>query len=106
MSGNSIHLDGAKVNQASIGMGVEIVTCWRTIDPTLAAVMRVTAYLHWICALSPPNVGQSAEAAAGAAAAPRPAAGAGARCWVKASEAERNRTEPRREGVKSFRIVP
>ena len=41
-------------------MGAEIVTCWRTIVPTFAAVMRVGAMLAFVRALSPPKVGQSA----------------------------------------------
>ena len=68
-------------------MGAEIVACWRTIDPTFAAVMRVGAMLALVLVLSPPNVGQSALFVAGVAAVPRPP-GAGARCWLTARETE------------------
>src|SRR5215471_12121473 len=53
-------------------IGAEILTCWRTIVPTLAAVMRVVAMLAFVRVLSPPKVGQSALLPAVAvAAAPR-----------------------------------
>src|SRR5580700_9730906 len=40
-------------------MGAEIFTCWRTIEPTLAAVIFVGAVLALVRALLPPKVGQS-----------------------------------------------
>jgi hypothetical protein len=43
-------------------MGAEIVTCWRTIEATLAAVIFVAAVLALVRALLPPKVGQSAAA--------------------------------------------
>src|SRR5215831_2915297 len=55
-----------------------MVTCWRTIDPTLAGVMRVGAMLAFVRVLSPPKVGQSALFAATAAPRPTPPA---LRCW-------------------------
>src|SRR5215469_12823903 len=61
-------------------MGAEIVTCWRTIVPTFAAVMRVGAMLAFVRVLSPPKVGQSALFAP-VVAVPRAAAPAALRCW-------------------------
>src|ERR1700761_3106113 len=43
-------------------MGAEILTCWRTMEPTLAAVIFVGAMLALVRALLPPNVGQSPDA--------------------------------------------
>src|SRR5665213_1700033 len=41
-------------------IGAEIVTCCRTMEPTLAAVILVGAMLALVRALLPPKVGQSA----------------------------------------------
>src|ERR1700726_3664511 len=41
-------------------IGAEMATCWRTIVPRLAAVIRVGAMLAFVRVLSPPKVGQSA----------------------------------------------
>src|SRR5580692_26006 len=43
-------------------MGAEIFTCWRTMAPTLAAVIFVAAVLALVRALLPPKVGQSPAA--------------------------------------------
>src|ERR1700733_5087624 len=43
-------------------MGAEIVTCCRTMEPTLAAVIFVAPMLALVRALLPPKVGQSAVA--------------------------------------------
>src|SRR6204780_2337056 len=40
-------------------MGAEIFTCWRTMEPTLAAVIFVAAMLALVRVLLPPKVGQS-----------------------------------------------
>src|SRR5215475_8170 len=61
-------------------MGAEIVTCWRIIVSTLAAVMRVGAMLAFVRVLSPPKVGQSTLFAP-AVAVPRAAASVALRCW-------------------------
>src|SRR5262249_7103751 len=64
-------------------MGAEIVTCWRTIVPTLAAVMRVGAMLAFVRVLSPPKVAQSALFEP-AVAVPRAAVPVALRCWPAA----------------------
>src|SRR5580658_7011929 len=62
-------------------MGAEIFTCWRTMEPTLAAVILVAAMLALVRALLPPKVGQSRPASVARTVAATSCVPGASACW-------------------------